>query len=65
MEELEDTTMELTPLLKSMKDNIIRIAKHHKEYCTGAVCDISLHQLLQVAILAELKFTDEEKKLFL
>ena len=65
MEELEDTTMELTPLLKSMKDNIIRIAKHHKEYCAGAVCDISLHQLLQVAILAELKFTDEEKKLFL
>ncbi len=65
MEELEDTTMELTPLLKSMKDNIIRIAKHHKVNCEGAVCENSLHQLLQDAILPELKFKDEEKKLFL
>ncbi len=61
----EDTTMESTPLLKSLKENLIRVAKHHKEYCIGAECNISLYQLLQVAVLAELKFSDKEKSLFL
>ncbi len=47
------------------KTNIIRIAKHHKDTCIGVECDISLYELLQVAISAGLEFTDEEVSLFM
>ena len=51
--------------LDTYKANIIRIAKHHKKHCEGMECNISLYQLLKVALIAGLEFTNEEKRLFL
>ena len=47
-----------------LKENLIRLAKHHKIHCDGIDCDISLMYLLKVAEKAGLEFTNEEKRNF-
>jgi len=45
---------------KILKDNIIKLAKHHKANCNRENCEISLLSLLTVAERAGIKFTTEE-----
>ena len=47
-----------------LKENLIRLAEHHKLHCDGPDCGISLFYVLKVAEKAGLKFTDEEKRSF-
>jgi hypothetical protein len=52
---------------QALKENVIRLIKHHRKYCEGETCDISLSQILELLEASEnagLKFTDEEKRLF-
>jgi hypothetical protein len=47
------------------KINLIELAKHHRKYCEGENCNISLYLLLEMAERAGIKFTPEERKLFI
>jgi hypothetical protein len=47
-----------------LKENLIRLAEHHKKHCDGPDCGISLFYVLRVAERAGLKFTYEEKRSF-
>ena len=47
------------------KQNLIKLAKHHRESCKGGECDISLYLLLHMAEKLKIKFTDKEKELFI
>ncbi len=49
---------------QALKENVIRLIKHHRKYCEGAKCNISLSQILKVVQDAGLTFTDNEKRLF-
>ena len=49
---------------QALKENIIRLIKHHRKHCEGESCNISLSQILKIAQDAGLKFTDNEKRLF-
>lgn len=47
------------------KINIIKLAKHHKKYCDGENCDISLILLMEMTKELGVKFTDKERELFI
>lgn len=46
------------------KENLLKVVKHHKKYCEGEDCNISLHWLFTVAKRAGLKFTEKERSEF-
>lgn len=50
---------------KAEKENIIKIAKHHKKHCDGEKCTISLWLLILTAERAGIKFNKEERLLFI
>ena len=50
---------------KILKSNIIKLVKHHRKYCEGENCNISLWMLLEVAKASGLKFTKKEEELFI
>lgn len=47
------------------KTNLIELANHHRKYCEGENCNISLFLLLEMAERAGLEFTPEERKSFI
>lgn len=51
--------------IEAYKKNTIWIAKHHRKYCEGENCNISLYLLLEMAEKAGCKFTKKEKLLFI
>lgn len=51
-------------ILKTEKFNAIEIAKHHRKYCEGEDCVISLFLLEQVCEKAGIKFTKREMRHF-
>ena len=48
-----------------LKQNVLRLAKHHKATCPGEECNISLHMLAVVLKRAGIKITEEENRSFL
>ncbi len=50
---------------KAEKENIIKIAKHHKKHCDGETCTISLWLLILTAERAGIRFTKKERRVFL
>ena len=48
-----------------LKDNLVKLVKHHKKYCEGEDCDISLYLLLMLAKKAGLFLTTAEQKEFI
>ena len=50
---------------EAYKLNLIELAKHHKKYCEGEECNISLILLMQMAERLGIKFSDKEKELFI
>ena len=47
--------------LTVLKDNYMKVIEHHKKYCEGENCNISLFLLRVLAEKAGIKFTDSEK----
>jgi len=47
------------------KENLLKVIEHHKKYCEGADCNISLHWLLTIAERAGIVFTDRERSRFI
>ena len=47
------------------KINVLELAKHHRKYCEGENCVISLMLLKELAESYGIKFTEEEFKLFI
>ena len=45
--------------------NLIELAKHHRKFCEGENCNISLILLLEMAGKIGIHFTDKEKELFI
>jgi len=52
-------------LKKIYKLNAMELAKHHKKYCEGESCVISLNVLREMAEKVGVKFTKKERELFL
>lgn len=50
---------------ESYKLNTLALAKHHRKYCEGENCTISLHVLMMMANNAGVVFSKEEEKEFL
>ena len=50
--------------LQVYKNNIVLLAKHHKEHCSGDDCQISLIMLRMFAEEGGIKFTNKEKEIF-
>jgi hypothetical protein len=48
----------------SIKENAIRLAKHHKLHCDGETCDISLCLLRRALEKAGIILNEEERKVF-
>lgn len=48
----------------NLKENCIRLAVHHKKYCVGSHCDISLITLLILLRKANIKLSVEEMEYF-
>lgn len=48
-----------------LKENLIKLVDHHKDHCDGSDCGISLYNVLSVAKMAGIKFTDDEVRHFL
>lgn len=46
------------------KKNLIKLVSHHRIYCLGEDCNVSLILVLEMAQKLGIKFTDEEKRLF-
>ena len=57
--------MENNELRKVYKLNTLEIAKHHREFCEGEDCNISLIILMQMAENLGVSFTEKEKELFI
>ena len=49
---------------EAYKLNTIELAKHHRKYCEGEECNISLSVLRMMAEECGIIFTDEELKFF-
>ena len=49
---------------QAIKENAIRLVKHHKKHCDGESCNISLYLLKRALDLAEIKLNDDEKRIF-
>lgn len=58
-------TMDTISERQAVKENAIRLVKHHKEHCAGQDCDISLYLLRRALELAGIALTPEEKRLFM
>ncbi len=50
---------------KAYKLNTLELAKHHRKHCDGEDCNISLNVLRMMAEECGVKFTEEEKEVFL
>ncbi len=50
---------------RAYKTNTIALARHHRENCDGEGCGVSLNLLLLMARECGVKFTKEEKELFI
>ena len=50
---------------EAYKLNLIELAKHHRKFCEGEDCNISLILLMQMAEKLGIVFSDKEKELFL
>ena len=48
----------------ALKENAINLIKHHKKYCEGVECNISLGLIRKLLERAGIKLTEEEKSLF-
>jgi len=48
-----------------LKRNVIRLVEHHKKYCEGSECDISLFLVKEIVEKAGIILTEEEIKLFI
>jgi hypothetical protein len=48
-----------------LKINTINIAKHHRKYCEGEQCNVSLMLLLELLNRAGIEMTDKEKIIFI
>jgi len=57
--------MELKSKNDAYKFNLIQLAKHHRKFCEGEYCNISLILLMEMAEQLGIKFTNKEKELFL
>jgi hypothetical protein len=57
--------MKLKKIEDAYKFNVIQLAKHHKKYCEGENCVISLYLLREMAEKLGIKFSEKEKRLFL
>ena len=57
--------MKLNKIEDAYKFNVIQLAKHHRKYCEGEDCVISLYLLREMAEKLGIKFTEKEKDLFL
>ena len=53
--------MESTSELESLKQNAIRMARHHRKTCAGAECNITLYGLFRLLELAGIALTKEER----
>lgn len=49
---------------EAYKLNLIELAKHHRKFCEGEDCNISLILLLTMAERLGIIFSEEEKELF-
>ena len=50
---------------KVLKMNLIHVVEHHKKYCEGVDCNISLFFLRLMAEKSGIKFTQKEKSMFI
>ncbi|MFA6570182.1 MAG: hypothetical protein WCT77_02995 [Bacteroidota bacterium] len=50
---------------EALKDNILKLAKEHKDKCHTNGCGISLYLVRKLAEKAGITFTDEEKRIFM
>ena len=57
-------TIETISYTEMLKRNVLAIVKEHREKCDKD-CNVNLTVILDVAQKAGLKFTDEEKRLFI
>jgi len=57
--------METITEKQAVKENAIRLAKHHREHCEGPDCNISLYLLRRALDMAGIKLTDDEKEIFM
>ncbi len=57
--------MKLKKIEDVYKFNVIQLAKHHRKYCEGENCVISLYLLREMTEKLGIIFTDKEKELFL
>jgi hypothetical protein len=57
--------MKLKKIEDAYKFNVINLAKHHRKFCEGENCVISLYLLREMAEKLGIKFSDKEKELFL
>lgn len=57
--------MKLKRIEDVYKFNVIQLAKHHKKYCEGENCVISLYLLREMVEKLGIVFSDKEKELFL
>ena len=57
--------MKLNKIEDAYKFNVIQLAKHHRKYCEGEDCVISLYLLREMAEKLGIKFTEKERGLFL
>ena len=51
--------------MTAYKLNTLAIAKHHKKYCEGENCNVSLITLMLMAKDVGVEFTKKEKELFM
>ena len=52
-------------MIKLYKLNTLELARHHRKHCEGEDCNISLNVLRMMAEECGVKFTKEEKDVFL
>ena len=50
---------------KAYKQTTLELAKHHRKYCEGEECNISLNVLRMMAEEIGIEFTDKEKEIFI
>ena len=50
--------------IEAYKMNTLELAKHHRKYCEGESCNISLNILMIMAEECGVRFTDEEREEF-
>lgn len=61
----EEARMEHLTELDAIRENVVKLAIHHKKHCEGSACDISLFLLRRTAELAGIRFSAAEKAAFM